>query len=656
MSMNYRPDIDGLRAIAVLLVVFQHLGFQFLSGGFIGVDVFFVISGFLITKILYQDIQQEKYSLVHFFKKRIVRLAPALFSVLVVTTLCAFSIFTPHDLLNYVESLLYSTLFTANIYMRQNAGDYFSPIVEEVPLLHLWSLGVEEQFYIFWPLILLFAFKYIRKNYFVSFVIVLILASLAFAEYSMTKNAAKAYYKMPVRAFELLIGSLIVFMPQIKVKVTLARLLVWVNILTLIVCGILFGLGIKFPGLSALIPCIATALIIYFGQYYQNNFILNNPTSIWFGKISYPLYLWHWPIIAFCNVYAIQWNITTRGVVFTASILAAFLTYKFIEIPAKTLLKYPARRIVKIGYLMPLGVVLLISLSTYLSKGFPNRFDQVVQEQDQALQMFAHRIRGVCEGGPSPDQLPLSDQCVLGVKKDQIDFLVLGDSHASAYTGMLDVWAKDQKLRGYDITQGGTFYMPGVVFSETKNSIEKIENKFKTRNDLLTQFLTQHQFQTIVLSGYYNLYLKDTVKLDDGTKRDSETIFFAAFDQAIQNAIQASERVIVLLDVPQLENTSSNCIMKKHTIRSDLDCHFKRKDMDILNKKFIQFVHQLPERYAQVKVIDPKKVFCNDTQCTSYIKNVPLYRDKDSNHLNYRGSQEIGTIYLERFGNPLVYD
>lgn len=209
MKLSYRPDIDGLRAIAVLLVLFQHIGLSLFSGGFIGVDIFFVISGFLITKILVNEIQDNTFKFGSFYKKRIVRLAPALFLVLFVTTIISFFIFLPYELLEYIESLMYSTFFLANVYMRQEAGDYFSPLVDEIPLLHLWSLGVEEQFYIFWPILLIFIFKYFKAKNFIYITFFMIIGSIFFAEYSMLKNPEKAYYKMPVRAFELLMGVIL---------------------------------------------------------------------------------------------------------------------------------------------------------------------------------------------------------------------------------------------------------------------------------------------------------------------------------------------------------------------------------------------------------------------------------------------------------------
>lgn len=226
MSIAYRPDIDGLRAIAVSLVIFNHLGWSLFSGGYIGVDIFFVISGYLITIILTRDIQAQQFSIARFYKKRVVRLAPAYFTVLAVVSLIAWQVMLPGELTEYFKSVMYATVLIANLYMRNEVGDYFSPSVENVPLLHLWPLGVEEQFYIFWPLILWLFFSRASRKYLWLMISTLIIVLLAYAQYQLTQNPAKAYYSMPVRAFELLIGALITCLPRPKLPKKLLQILV----------------------------------------------------------------------------------------------------------------------------------------------------------------------------------------------------------------------------------------------------------------------------------------------------------------------------------------------------------------------------------------------------------------------------------------------
>ena len=217
-NLNYRPEIDGLRAVAVLLVILHHLGLSALSGGYIGVDVFFVISGFLITKIISKEIQDGTFSLGNFYKRRVIRLAPAYFLVLTTTTLVSMAIMLPAELLAYFKSVVYSTLFSANFFMWQEVGGYFGVLADKVPLLHLWSLAVEEQFYIFWPLALFGLYKLIKPKYIWLIIAVSVLGGLYISEYGVTHYRAAAYYLMPTRAFELLIGALIAVMPRIQLN------------------------------------------------------------------------------------------------------------------------------------------------------------------------------------------------------------------------------------------------------------------------------------------------------------------------------------------------------------------------------------------------------------------------------------------------------
>ena len=178
MSIRYNPVIDGLRALAVLLVIFNHIGIHLFSGGFIGVDIFFVISGYLITSIIYKDMKLGDFSIGSFYKKRVIRLAPAFFTVLTVVSIISWFSMLPHELAEYAKSAIYSTFLMANVYMRKEVGGYFSTSVEEVPLLHLWSLGVEEQFYLFWPLLLLMLIRKTNPKWMLWIIIGLIIASV----------------------------------------------------------------------------------------------------------------------------------------------------------------------------------------------------------------------------------------------------------------------------------------------------------------------------------------------------------------------------------------------------------------------------------------------------------------------------------------------
>ena len=656
MNLPYRADIDGLRAIAVLLVIFNHIGLSFFSGGYIGVDVFFVISGYLITLILTHEIQSKRFSIARFYKKRVVRLAPAYFTVLSVVSIIAWQVMLPGELTQYFDSVMYATLLMANIYMRNEVGDYFSQSAEGIPLLHLWSLGVEEQFYIFWPLLLLLFVGKVSRKYTWAVITTLIVILLFYAQHKLTQNAEKAYYSMPVRAFELLIGALIGFLPQIKLPKKLLQSLVWVSLIILFATAVYFDKQTPFPGAMALIPCLATALIIYLGQCSpSSNVLLSNRLSTWIGRISYPLYLWHWPIIVLFGIYMQPLNAENQVVIVLLSIMLAFLTYQLIEKPSKRFVMAANYKVIIIGFLVPAIIFIAIAQTININKGFPDRFPQSVYIKQQALNSYAHVIRNKCMDIADPKALPDPDDCVLGDAKPNIDFLLIGDSHANSYTAMLDVWAKDANLRGYDITQSSTFYLPGVQRSESNFNRWEELSKFQLRNDAITAHLAKTHYPVIILAGSYVPYFGQEVKLEDGIHHSNEEIFKTGFMKALEIAYQSSDQVILLNDVPRLdqEKVAADCNLRNEILDTHAQCAVSRKNYEASLVRFKRIVAEAKLKYPDLKIIDPTKVICNQQVCKIMINNVPLYRNKDTNHINNQGSRQLGIEYLKHYGNPL---
>ncbi|MGC3819300.1 acyltransferase family protein [Acinetobacter sp. G11] len=656
MNFSYRADIDGLRAIAVLLVIFNHVGLSFFSGGYIGVDVFFVISGYLITIILTHDIQSKRFSIARFYKKRVVRLAPAYFTVLSVVSIIAWQVMLPGELTEYFDSVMYATLLMANIYMRNEVGDYFSQDAEGIPLLHLWSLGVEEQFYIFWPLLLLLFAGKVSRKYMWAVVTAFILALLLYAQHKLTQNAAKAYYSMPVRAFELLIGALIGFLPQLKLPKKLLQSLIWGSLVILFATAVYFDKQTPFPGAMALIPCLATALIIYLGQSSpSSNILLSNRFSTWMGRISYPLYLWHWPIIVLFGIYMRPLNAENQVVIVLLSIILAFLTYQLIEKPSKRFVMAANYKVIVIGFLVPALSFIAIAKTVNFNEGFPDRFPQSVYSKQEAMLSYAHVIRNKCMDIEDPKALPDQDDCVLGKPKADIDFLLIGDSHANGYTAMLDVWAKDANLRGYDITQSSTFYLPGVQRSEANfNRWTKLD-KFAFRNEAITAHLSKTHYPTIILAGSYVPYFGDEVKLEDGIHHSNAEIFKTGFMKALEIAYQSSDQVILLNDVPRLDRDGvpADCNLRNEILHTQAPCTVSRKNYEAQLLQFNRIVAEAKQKYPDLKIIDPTRVICNQQACKIMINDVPLYRNKDSNHINDQGARQLGIEYLKQFGNPL---
>ena len=300
---KYRPDIDGLRAIAVLAVLFYHVRTGAVHGGFVGVDVFFVISGYLITGIIHNDVVAGRFSIRRFYDRRIRRIFPALFAVLFATTVAGAAFLLPSEFATYANSLAATTLFASNIYFAAHAG-YFAPGALNTPLLHTWSLAVEEQFYLLFPIALALAYKYFPKRLRLTVALCCIL-SFVVSAYGVAIDPQRTFFSSLARAWELLLGSLLALnaFPQVRsaaVKEAAATL----GIVAIVACAIFYSDATPFPGISALIPTAGTALIIWSGvnTVTRVTALLSLRPVVFVGLISYSLYLWHWPMIVFTRL------------------------------------------------------------------------------------------------------------------------------------------------------------------------------------------------------------------------------------------------------------------------------------------------------------------------------------------------------------------
>lgn len=651
MSIKYRPDIDGLRALAVLLVIFNHLKISLFSGGFIGVDIFFVISGYLITSIMVKDIADRKFSFGTFYKKRVIRLAPAYFTVLLATTIMSFFVLLPNELSEYFKSLIYSTFMLANIYMAFNVGDYFSNSSDEIFLLHLWSLAVEEQFYLVWPLIIILLFKLFKKKTIPTIMLISTVLALIISEIAINIIPVKAYYLMPVRAFELMIGALIVFLPKLELSNKNRVISVYFSLLSILYCSIFYDSYTKFPGLYALIPCLATAAIIYIGKSQDRNIVLTNKLSIFIGKISYPMYLWHWPIIVLFTIFNINQSYLIKAIILFICIILSYLTYQYIELKAQNYRGHSNKNIIINGFVSPAILLSLITTIVIYSNGFPQRFSKETLEKSSALTSFAHVERKNCHYAPVGN-IPNSDLCILGVDKPEIDFLFLGDSHANHFTGFIDILAKDANLRGFDITRNLTAYMP-----ETKMYVKKYDSfvlapDFYKHNTAVTNHIKSNKYKFIMISASFNSYFD--VKLENTLKEINSTdAYFTGMKSAISNIISSGAKPILLLDNPNLINIKANCSTRLDYLPINGSCDLNIAQVEKENIKFNNLLARLKDTYPTLIIIDPNLAICGKEICQTEINGIPLFRDKDSNHLNYMGSQEIGRYYLQKYKNPL---
>src|ERR1700674_821671 len=338
----YRPDIDGLRALAVLPVILFHANL-FFPGGFVGVDVFFVISGYLITQIIERDLQANRFSVLVFYQRRIRRIFPALFVMFAVTILTAYLFMPPLELKDFGQSLLASSAFYSNFFFFRQSG-YFAPTSEYAPLLHTWTLSVEEQFYVCWPLFLGVLTKTAKSKWKVPTTVFILLGALLLSAHWVNTHPNAAFYLLPSRAWELALGALLSFPSVSSVLARIPRKIASVASLA----GILFlGLAVvtydnltPLPGFAALLPCVGAALVIAagVGGPSAGGRVLSLRPLVWTGLISYSLYLWHWPILVFGRMIANHKLDAAERVSFIVLIfIVAWLSWRFVESPFRNL-------------------------------------------------------------------------------------------------------------------------------------------------------------------------------------------------------------------------------------------------------------------------------------------------------------------------------
>jgi peptidoglycan/LPS O-acetylase OafA/YrhL len=441
-AIAYRADIDGLRAIAVLSVVFFHLSRQGLSGGFLGVDMFFVLSGYLITAIICREAQEGRFSIVRFYDRRIRRIMPALLLVLFVTTLASLVLLLPSDLVGYSRSLLATLLFSANIYFWRDT-DYFSQAAEQKPLLHIWSLGVEEQFYVLFPIVLVLLARWWPRRALAA-IATLTIASLAANIFAVLMDGGvPAFFLLPTRAWELGVGAVLALLPhRVAPRAATANLFASIGALAIAV-GMIRPLD-SYRYVPVAVPAvIGTALVILAGRRDRPlvNRILELRPVAFVGLISYSFYLWHWPIIVFGQYYLVR-SFTLpemlAALVFMAA--CAIATWRFVELPFRS----KGIPIERVRFAAGLGVVCLAIAAAALlaARGLPSRLNADASVINQAVDTNYR-----C---PLPNYLTFgrSRACVMNLpsrKPADADVILLGNSHAQMYE---PVWASILTSRG----------------------------------------------------------------------------------------------------------------------------------------------------------------------------------------------------------------
>jgi peptidoglycan/LPS O-acetylase OafA/YrhL len=617
---DYRPDIDGLRAIAVLSVLLHHINPSLLPGGFIGVDIFFVISGYLISSHIYKEACEKTFTIKRFYKRRINRIIPALVTVLVITLIVGTIVLSPSDLIRLAKSTEFSLLGVSNIFFWREYGNYFSRNSGEAPLLHTWSLGVEEQFYVIWPFFILLLLK-LNRLFIIGVLTVFTIGAVILSEMATGIFMSASYYLLPTRFFELMIGGLLALIMVHRSLESRIYSELCFGIGILLIGGSLFWLNKSsyFPGINALWPCLGAALIILAGDsQYKTSYILTNRPIVFIGLISYSLYLWHWPIIAYLNYMNILISPLIGAAIVTTATVLAWLSWKYVELPMRQSgLALSFSRVFAQRFVIPVTILLSLGAAIIYNKGYPQRFDPRVAEFEKVLTAKPDILRSGCHVQTALYNTPPNiSKCRLGANKPEPDGILIGDSLANHFTGMLDVLAKANNLTLMDFTMDGCPPILGYKIGKNPTYVEKCLSRNETAYALIA---TKH-FRRVILGGVW----------------PKEPALGQQVMASIAYILNTGATVTVIIQNPVIERADS-CMIRGIMYKSSKNCTVALQEPP-------EYFKEIAAKYPTVKFIDPSQVICNKQKCSPVINNTLLYRDET--HLNDAGSRLIGYSLL----------
>jgi peptidoglycan/LPS O-acetylase OafA/YrhL len=544
---TYRPDIDGLRAIAVVAVIAFHFGVAGFSGGYVGVDVFFVISGFLITQILVRDHQLGRFTIAHFYERRARRIIPALVTVLALTLAIGWVFLTPTEYSNLGKATLSALTFVSNVLFWRGSGYFEAGAMR--PILHTWSLAVEEQFYIAYPLVLAVLFKF-RRRWITVVILSALLTSFLLSAVGAFLSPSATFFLIPTRAWELMVGAALALglVPPIR-HARVAEVIAISGLFLLCLAVGLYNERTYFPGAAALLPCVGTAMLIHSGRDHRTRprSLLAWRPIVTVGLMSYSLYLYHFPI----HLYAVRaklddlsWSETAAAMALTFTL--AFLSWRYIESPFRQRGRFNRAQIFVAAVAASIAVAIPAAFVA-ATGGFPERFTRTEQQMLSASEDFSQQGRK-CINMPV-EATGLRPACRLGnptstSAKPFGDFILVGDSHAAAIAPAVANAAAESGRSGTMIAFNACAPLLGVDAPSLSWSDAR---KCRGRNSTWVELAKTRGIEMVILTAYWSGHLKDWARDED----DGGRYMAGALDRTL--GALAGKRIVILLDVPHGE-------------------------------------------------------------------------------------------------------
>ncbi|MGV8862693.1 MAG: acyltransferase family protein [Pseudomonas sp.] len=626
IHIKYRSDIDGLRAIAVLSVVLFHAFPSLIRGGFIGVDIFFVISGFLITSILIKNSKKEIFSISEFYARRITRIFPALIVVLITSLTLGWITLLADEYMLLGKHTLAGIGFVSNLVFWSESS-YFETAAETKPLLHLWSLGIEEQFYLVWPLVLWACWK--KRSSILGAILVIGAVSFALNLYEAVNNPIADFYSPYTRFWELLAGALVAsILNERQAALPQGRLADALSCLgaILIIAGLAFiSRAATFPGMFALLPVLGTVLTISAGpKSIINRTVLSSRLLVWVGLISYPLYLWHWPLLSFARIIESETpSLYVRVMAVLMAIILAWATYLFVEMPLRT---GQVKRSIAIPALI--GIMASIGLAAwivYANNGFSSRTGANPVEKfsndlgrDPYLTYISNnffRCSDVQLKELSYPDTVYGYRCFQSKPNSPVEMLLIGDSHAEHLLPGIAEQFKNINVGSFEQSE-----LPSVDSPHFTKVLQLIaDNK---------------DIKTIVISALWFDKIKSGAM--ESEKQMLRTFKFLA---------HTNKKIYVLDDIPAFSFSPEKCKYGRRFSGSGTTCDAPLQEHLNQKKYYFDILTSTVKNFSNIKFIPVDQFFCDEKICKMTFEGTLLYRD--TNHLNIDGSKYLAKMLIQ---------
>lgn len=665
-QLKYRREIDGLRAVAVLPVILFHAGFEIFSGGYVGVDVFFVISGYLITTILIDEFDSKSFSLIKFYERRARRILPALFFVMLACLPFAWLWMLPDQLASFSRGLIAVSLFSSNILFWRESN-YFEPSSEENPLLHTWSLAVEEQYYIFFPIFLMLTWRFGKSRVFWCIVLFSILSFLL-SEWGWRNNPTANFYLAPTRAWELFAGSIVAFIIKNN-GITSNNFLSGLGLTAVIFSIFAFDKSTPFPSVYTLVPVIGVVLLILFAE--QKTLagkILGTKLMVGIGLISYSAYLWHQPLFAFARIRTLtEPSLLTMAGLSGVTLVLAWLTWRIIEQPFRTKAHAFTRSQKNIFSASLLGTIafLALGLSGHMASGFAGRYESQILKYEASK---SDRPARDCIFGPDTS-LPRHPQsrCTQANSDGEVRLLLIGDSHAWSISEELGNLLKTDNIGFYKAFYSGCAPIPNL-----RRGDQGLNHRCDTFNEMAYDYAKNSGIETVLLSARFPLYLHGN-RYDNGeggkesggpAYLDVTNVSGSTWDsnkrrervlKAYETEIRrlAKDFNVVLVDPIPVAGWNVPDYLIKNRIYNGVDSglstpfdNFKKRSEDVTNL-FQDLAAEIPNIHLALV----QEALCSDEtgRCINSTSDDIYYFDDD--HLNSTGARLVAPIIMSSIKN-----